>query len=251
MSRRLLREHLDQTHDGASRRLRTIDRHVHRLLRLLPSAPAHVLDAASGPGLYSVRMARGGHHVTALDAGPAVVAHARRLARDHGVSDRVTAKVGDLRTLDDSARFDAAVLIYHVLESFPRRQQPGVLRRLGAALRDQAPLIVEMRLRPDQPDGRISSWEVVGGSLLSDRRHLLLVETVYDRARNTYVLRETAVFDDGTVAVQQTSSALTPLRGIPSLFARAGLRVDAIHDGWSRFRASSLSETVLVVARRR
>jgi hypothetical protein len=112
-------------------------------------------------------------------------------------------------------------------------------------------LIVEMRLRPDQPEGRISSWDVVPVSLLADRRHLLLVETVHDRVRNQYVLRETAVFDDGSTAVQQTSSALTPLDRIPALFARAGLRVDAIYDGWSRFTASTLSDSALVVARQR
>ena len=251
VSRRLLREHLDQTHDGASRRLRVIDEHVRRLLRLIPDPPAEVLDAACGPGLYAVRLARAGHHVTALDIGPAVVAHARRLARTHAVANCVTARVGDLRKLTDHDRFDAALLIYHVLEAFPRRDQAGVLRRLATALRDGAPLVVEMRLRPDQPDGRISSWDVVNGSLLSDRRHLLLIETVHDRARNTYVLRETAVFDDGTTAVQQTSSALTRFEAIPNLFARAGLRVDAVFDGWTRFRASALSETVLVVARRR
>ncbi|MGH7723392.1 MAG: SAM-dependent methyltransferase [Candidatus Dormibacteria bacterium] len=251
MSRRLLREHLDQEHDGASRRLPTIDQHVRRLLRLLPRPPAHVLDAASGPGLYSVRLARAGLRVTALDAGPAAIAHARRLARQQRVTDRVHAHLGDLRTLDLADLFDGAVLIYHVLESFPRRQQPSILRRLGAALRAGAPLIVEMRVRPDQPDGRISSWDVVPRSLLSDRRHLLLVETLHDRRRDTCILRETAVFDDGTTAVQQTSSALTRLDAIPSLFTRAGLRIDAMHDGWSRFPASSLSETVLVVARRR
>jgi hypothetical protein len=250
VSRRLLREHLDQSHDGASRRLRTIDEHVRRLRRLLPAPGAHVLDAASGPGLYSVRLAGGGHRVTALDVGPAVIEHARRLAREARVTDRMTARVDDLRTLNGTERYDAAILIYHVLEGFPRRQQAAVLRRLGAALHAGAPLIVEMRLRPDQPDGRISSWDVVGGSLLSDRRHLLLVETVHDHARNTYVLRETAVFDDGTTAVQQTSSALTRLDGIPPLFTRAGLRIAAVYDGWSRFRATALSDTVLVVARR-
>jgi SAM-dependent methyltransferase len=251
VSRRLLREHLDQAHDGASRRLRTVDEHVRRLRRLLPHPEAHVLDAASGPGLYSVRLAAAGHRVTALDVGPAAVAHARSLARRHHVADRVTARIADLRALSGTDQYDAAILIYHVLEGFPRRQQAGVLRRLCAALRDDAPLIVEMRLRPDQPDGRISSWDVVNGSLLSDRRHLLLVETVHNRAANTYLLRETAVFDDGSTAVQQTSSALTRLHAIPSLFARAGLRVDAVYDGWSRFRANALSDSVLVVARRR
>ncbi|MDQ6847889.1 MAG: hypothetical protein M3019_09985, partial [Candidatus Dormibacteraeota bacterium] len=164
---------------------------------------------------------------------------------------RVSARVGDLRALTERDRFDAAVLIYHVLEAFPRRQQVGVLRRLGVATRAAAPLIVEMRLHPDQDEGRISSWDVVNGSLLSDRRHLLLVETVHDRAANTYLLRETAVFDDGTTAVQQTSSALTRFAAIPALFARAGLRVEAIYDGWSRFSGTALSASVLVVARRR
>jgi SAM-dependent methyltransferase len=251
ISRRLLREHLDQTHDGASRRLRIVGEHVRRLRRLLPQPPADVLDAAAGPGLYSVRLAAAGYNVTALDIGPAVVAHARRLAREQAVSDEVVARVGDLRNLDEVDRYDAVVLIYHVLEAFPRRQQVDVLRRLGRAVRSDGPLIVEMRLRPDQADGRISSWEVVSGSLLSDRRHLLLVETVHDRGANTYVLRETAVFDDGTTAVQQTSSAFTRFNAVPSLFARAGLRVDAVYDEWSRFRASALSESVLVVARRR
>jgi SAM-dependent methyltransferase len=251
VSRRLLREHLDQSHDGASRRVRVIDEHVRRLLRLLPRAPADVLDAACGPGLYAVRLARAGHHVTALDIGPAVVAHARRLSREQGVAKLVTTRVGDLRELADHDRFDAAILVYHVLEAFPRREQVAVLGRLATALRDDAPLIVEMRLRPDQADGRISSWDVVEGSLLSDRRHLLLVETLHDHASNTYVLRETAVFDDGTTAVQQTSSALTRFEAIVALFARAGLLVDSVYDGWSRFHGSALSESVLVIARRR
>ncbi len=250
VSRRLLREHLDQAHDGASRRTNVIERQVLRLERLLPAAPSHVLDAACGPGLYAVRLAAGGHRVTAFDVGPAVIAHARRLARRQGLAGVMTAAQGDLRRLDQPGRYDAAVLIYHVLEAFPRRQQAAILRRLATAVRPGGPVVVEMRLRPDQLEGRISSWDVVPGSLLSDSRHLLLVETVHDRSANTYVLRETAVFDDGTTAVQQTSSALTRFENIPLLFGRGGLRVDAIYDGWSRYRATTLSETVLVVARR-
>lgn len=252
VSRRLLHEHLDQDHDGASRREVVVDAHVRRLLRLLPPAPARVLDAACGPGLYAVRLARAGYRVTAVDIGPAVVRHAGRLAREAGVDDRVDARRADLRTWQPTERFDAVLLIYHVLEAFERRAQPVLLRRLRDTLRDDAsPLIVEMRIRPDQPDGRISSWEVVPSSLLSDSPHLLLVETLHDRGTNVFILRETAVFDDGSTAVQQTSSALVRFDAIRRLFERAGLRVDALYDGWSRFRANELSESVLVVARRR
>lgn len=212
VSRRLLREHLDQAHDGASRREVVIDGHVRRLRRLVPEPPAHLLDAASGPGLYAVRLARAGYAVTAIDVGAASVRHATKAAASAGLAARLRARRADLRTFTTEERYDAVLLIYHVLEGFERRAQPAVLRRLGAVLRDpSSPLVVEMRLRPDQPDGRISSWEVVPFSLLSDRPHLLLVETVYDRHLHTYILRETAVFDDGSTAVQQTSSALTRL----------------------------------------
>ena len=250
VSRRVLREHLDQAHDGASRRQSVIDTHVRRLLHLLPKPPAHILDAACGPGLYAVRLASHGYRVSAVDVGPAVVEHARTLARRNNVSRLVDARRHDLLELPSSERYDGVVLIYHVLEALPRRQQPVMLRRLAAVLDDGAPLLVEMRLRPDQPPGRISSWDVVDCSLLSDDPHLLLVETVFDGRANTYLLRETAVYDDGSTAVQQTSSALTALRDIPRLFARAGLGVNAIYDGWTRYRATDLSDSVLVVARK-
>jgi hypothetical protein len=112
-------------------------------------------------------------------------------------------------------------------------------------------LIAELRLRPDQPPGRLDWWDVVTNSLLSDRRHVLLGDAVYDQRRHTYVLREAAIFDDGTLSVRQTSGWLCPFASIPRLFARAGLADVTMFDGWSGAPAHALSETVLVVAHRR
>jgi SAM-dependent methyltransferase len=247
VSRRVLREHLDQSHDGASRRLHVVERHIRRLLKLLPAAPADILDAACGPGLYSVRLARRGYTVRGVDVGDAVLRHARSLARDAGVGRRATFRRQDLRTLAEPERYDAVLLIYYVLESFRRSQQPQVLRRLAAALRPGGRLIAELRVRPDQPPGRLSAWEHVPFSILADRRHLLLTDASYDDEAHTYVLREIAVLDDG-VAVQQTTGAFTPLAGVAALFGRAGLEVRAVYDGWSRYRATGLSQSLLVVA---
>ncbi|HEY6378976.1 MAG TPA: class I SAM-dependent methyltransferase [Candidatus Dormibacteraeota bacterium] len=256
-SRRLLREHLDQAHDGASRRLPEIERHLVRLTRLLPPGPLRVLDAACGPGLYAVRLARRGHEVVGTDIGPAVLAHARHLARDAGVARRAAFVRWDLRqpppqelTVFGPEGFDACLLIYHVLEGFPRAEQRLVLSRLKELLRPGGVLIVELRARPDQPPGRLSHWEPADLSLLSDRRHLLLVDSTWDRRRRLYVLREVAILDNGTVAVQQTTGALTTLEGARDLVRRAGLRVRAVYDGWSRFHATGLSESLLVVAER-
>src|SRR5579864_4035014 len=81
-ARRLLREHLDQSHDGASRRRSVIAAQVRRLRRLLPPPPGRILDAGCGPGLYAVPLAAAGHDVTGIDVSAAALRHARGLARD-------------------------------------------------------------------------------------------------------------------------------------------------------------------------
>ena len=284
VSRRVLREHLDQSHDGASRRVHVVERHVRRLLRILPAAPVDVLDAGCGPGLYAVRLARLGYRVTGVDVGGAVLRHARSLARDatripsarvtngrlereaapgtpsarvtNGRHNRevaegkVSFRQADLRHLNYRAEFDCALLVYYILEAFRRPQQDVVLRRLAAALRPGGRLVAELRVRPDQPPGRLSAWEYVPFSVLADRRHLLLTDATYDDDAHTYVLREVAVLDDG-VRVQQTTGAFTPLAGVAPLFGRAGLEVTAVYDGWSRYRATGLSQSLLVVAEKR
>ncbi|MGA8666120.1 MAG: class I SAM-dependent methyltransferase [Candidatus Dormiibacterota bacterium] len=250
-ARRLLREHLDQSHDGASRRRSVIAGQLQRLRRLLPAAPARILDAGCGPGLYAVPLAALGHDVTGIDVSGPALRHARGLARDTSLLGTAGFVRGDLRDVPlASGAFDAALLVYFVLEAFTRADQTRVLARIATSLRPQGTLIVEMRLRPDQPPGRIDWWDVVPNSLLSDRRHVLLGDAVYDQRRHTYVLREVAVFDDGSVSVRQTSGWLCPFAAIPRLFAGAGLDEITMFDGWTSSPAHRLSETVLVVARR-
>ena len=246
-SRRLLAEHLDQAHDGASRRRTLIERHVTRLRQLLPEPPAHVLDAGCGPGLYAVGLARLGYRVDGVDVGPAVIRHARKEARASGVARLTHFEVGDVRTLPLEPRYDAVLLIYYVLENLTAPRQAAALRRLAASLRPGGRLIAEFRLRPDQLPGRLSAWEVADGSLLGKRRQLLLSDSVYDRARNLFVLREVAIFPDGGVAVQQTTSRLLRFEEIPVAFARAGMRVTHTFDGWTRYPGSPLCDSLVVV----
>jgi SAM-dependent methyltransferase len=191
-----------------------------------------------------------GYRVHGVDVGPAVIRHARATARATGLDRQVQFDVADLRSLPVSPRYDAAVLIYYVLENLPVRSQVAVLRRLGRCLRPGGRLIAEIRLRPDQLPGRISAWEVADTSLLGDRRQLLLTDTVYDRRRNLFVLREVAVFADGSVGVQQTTSRLLGFDEIPGVLDRAGLRLRRIYDGWTRHPGNPLCDSVLVVAQR-
>ncbi|MBV8300648.1 MAG: methyltransferase domain-containing protein, partial [Candidatus Dormibacteraeota bacterium] len=96
--RRLLLEHLDQSHDGASRRGPVVTRQVRRLRRFLPTPPAAVLDAGCGPGLYAVPLAAAGFDVTGVDVNAAALRHGRTLAHSTRLSGRVTFRRADLRS---------------------------------------------------------------------------------------------------------------------------------------------------------
>ena len=61
-SERMLKEHLSQDHDAASRRFEKIDAHVDWIHReLLSGQPARIPDLCCGPGLYTSRLAKLGH----------------------------------------------------------------------------------------------------------------------------------------------------------------------------------------------
>lgn len=83
---RMLREHLSQEHDAASRRAHKIDAHVAWIHEHVPAGkPSRILDLGCGPGLYASRLARLGHSCVGMDWGPTSIAHTRRIAAGEGL----------------------------------------------------------------------------------------------------------------------------------------------------------------------
>ncbi|WP_255149981.1 class I SAM-dependent methyltransferase [Halorarius halobius] len=107
---------------------------VEYLDRHLPDE-GRVLDVGGGAGRYAVWLAERGHDVRLVDVSQRQVELAREKAADHGVDDRVTAEVGDVRDLaaDDDA-VDAALCLggalSHVLDADERRASVAELRRV-------------------------------------------------------------------------------------------------------------------------
>lgn len=74
--------------------------------------PQGVLDLGCGTGLFALRLARLGHHVTGLDPAPAMIACARRQDRMR----RVDWIVGQVSDLPVAARFDGVVMTAHAFQ---------------------------------------------------------------------------------------------------------------------------------------
>jgi len=189
-SRRMLAEHLSQSHDLASRRSERIDRHVEWIHRdLLGGRPTRILDLGCGPGLYASRLARLGHECTGIDFSPASIDCAREQAGREGLS--CTVRQEDIRRADFGAGFGLAMLIFGEFNVFRPGEARDILVRAHAALDHGGLLLLEPQTfaAVEQTGKAGSSWYSAPSGLFSDAPHLCLTENVWDPATRTATTR--------------------------------------------------------------
>jgi len=225
-SERMLREHLSQRNDRASRRAARIALHVRWLdEELLASTPSKILDLACGPGLYTARLAELGHTCLGIDYAPAAIAHARQQARSFG--DRCRYLEADIRQASYGDGHDLCTFVFGEFNSYPRRDAAAILRRAFDALAPGGRMVVEVHTEDaiERIAAAPSSWYTAERGLFSDDPHLVLVERFWDAAEKAATERFYAV-DLETSVTQQISStgrAYTETE-YRSMFAEAGFR---------------------------
>lgn len=113
-------------------RARYIRREINRLKKV-GFKPASVLDAGSGFGQYSYRLARTfpGAQITGLDLKSDLVESGNRFAKMMRL-DNISFEAGNLLTMDDEDRFDLAISV-DVLEHI--EDDRGVIGNIGRALK--------------------------------------------------------------------------------------------------------------------
>lgn len=187
-SRRMLREHLSQEHDLASRRFSLIDEHVAWIhAEILGGRESKILDLGCGPGLYCERLAALGHTCTGIDFSPASIDYARgraaqlRLKCDYVESNLLTAAYG--------AGFDLVMMLFAELNTFDDSQTRVILSRVADALRPGGALLVEIHT-PEHVESigrRPRTWSFHGEGLFGDRPHLLLREAAWDESSSSAI----------------------------------------------------------------
>jgi SAM-dependent methyltransferase len=189
-SPRMLRAHLSQEHDAASRRAEKIDRHVAAVhARLLGGRPSRVLDLGCGPGLYTSRLAALGHACTGVDYSPASIAHARRQSAE--AASRCTYIEADVRTADLGGGYGLVTMLYGELNVFAPEDARAILARARAALREGGVLLLEphtfeaVRGMGEEP----ATWYSSESGLFADAPHLCLIEHHWDEERRATTTR--------------------------------------------------------------
>ena len=138
-------------YDFEYRRRRADVRWYVALAARLVDGPARILELGAGTGRVTLPLARAGHHVTALDHEPAMLAalDERRRRAPAAVAARITPVAGDLRDFDLGRRFDLVIAAFNVVEHlYTRVEVDACLRAVRRHLRPDGHLAFDVQL-PD------------------------------------------------------------------------------------------------------
>lgn len=189
-SERMLREHLSQSHDLASRRLEVIEAHVEWIHeRVLGRRPARILDLGCGPGLYASRLAQRGHQCVGIDFSPASIRH----AAEHAAREKLdcTYVLEDLRQADFGTGFDLIMFLFGELNVFRPADAGTILAQANRALAPGGILLLEPhRFGVVEKIGtQARSWHSTEAGLFSEQPHLWLEENAWNPTAQTATTR--------------------------------------------------------------
>lgn len=246
-SKRMLKEHLSQAHDAASRRAPTIKKHVNWIHQtVLGGRPSHILDLGCGPGLYSSRLAALGHTCHGIDFSPASIAYAKKHA-----DKRSQFTLADVRTAEFGQGFDLAMFIYGELNVFTKPDARRILNKAYEALLHGGKLLLEISTYDgvEQIGNQPATWYSSPKGLFSDKPHLCLMETFWDVSRHVATERYMIV-DAGTGEVSRyaSSSQAYDERSIKILLREIGFKKVKFYPSLTGKDESGADDFMVIVA---
>jgi SAM-dependent methyltransferase len=187
-SQRMLKMHLSQEHDMASRRDVIIEKQVQWIdSTLLKNKQSKILDIGCGPGLYVNKLTTLGYLCKGIDFSPASIEHARETC------DKASFVLGDIREVDCGEGFDLVMFLFGELNVFSPEECRRILEKVRCSLKPGGILLLEVhcfdtvRKMGEAPKSWFRSggiktesnhWfdNVMDDGLFSDNPHIALIE---------------------------------------------------------------------------
>lgn len=225
-SQRMLKEHLTQNHDMASRRFEWINRQVEWIHHtLLKTQPSDILDLGCGPGLYSHRLTASGHRCRGIDFGPVSIEYARSHNPDNA---RCEFLLADIREVDFHGSYNLAMVLFGELNVFSPMETLHILRKTRNGLEKRAGrLIVELQT-PEAVENAgqsESSEQHLESGLFSNQPHDLRTECRWwpdqQVAVQTYTIVESHT---GQTQTYRSTTQAWGKEDLKELFRDAGFR---------------------------
>lgn len=222
-SRRMLREHLNQEHDMASRRVAWIDKQVAWIHgTILHGQTSRILDLGCGPGFYVQRLATLGHRCLGIDFGPASIEYANQNKSD---TSRCEFVLGDIRQVGFEGPYDLAMILFGELNVFSPEEAALIICKAHASLAPSGRLIIEIQTRDAvEQSGRAETTESsYEKGLFSDKPHRCRTESQWldEQQVAVQVFQVTEVDTGDTRTFRSTTKAWSD-EDLQALFSDAG-----------------------------
>jgi SAM-dependent methyltransferase len=246
-SRRMLKEHLSQKHDAASRRTPKIKKHVEWINSfILAEKPSTILDLGCGPGLYSARLAALGHTCHGIDFSPASIDYAVKNSPKN-----CDYTLADIRTQAFPPGCDLVMFIFGEFNVFKPADAQGILQKAQAALNPGGKILLEISTFDaiEQIGGQPSTWYSDESGLFSDQPHLVLMESFWDEAQTVATERYFVVdAATGSVTRYAASSQAYEQDQVREMLTRAGFRNVEFHPSLTGKSSDDVDEFIVVIA---
>jgi SAM-dependent methyltransferase len=248
-SARVLKEHLTQENDAASRPIVKIKQHVSWIHReLLAEKASRILDLGCGPGLYTTRLAELGHACAGIDCAPASVEYALKNAPPN-----CTYQLADIRNANYGSGYDLIILIFGALNLFRPKDARLVLEKACAALKPGGSLLLEISSLDavDQIGNQPAMWYSAESGLFTNRPHVCLMETFWDEEQSVATERFFIIDAATSQVTRHAASTQGYDEGqIESLLREAGFGKIAFFPSLTGKAESEVSEFMVVLAQR-
>lgn len=234
-SKRMLKEHLSQDHDAASRRFEIVHQQVDYCERLLGGkTDSRVLDLACGAGLHSHELARRGHSTLGIDFSPASIGWAKSTALTESLNCEFVHS--DIRNAEFGDGFDLAILLFGEINVFSLNDLTLIVQKAHKALAPDGVLLLEPHvpgvIQANFASG--STWTARQSGLFSKRPHILLEEGFWHDDVEMAVMRWYVVdSESGDVTTYaQTVVEYTPTKLVNLLESEGFAVQEVVHEDW-------------------
>jgi SAM-dependent methyltransferase len=184
-SSRMLKEHLSQRYDAASRRTSLIRKHVDWIHRfILKEKYSKILDLGCGPGLYTSRLAEIGHQCEGIDFSPAAIEYAKRNAAQKKLNCEYRLK--NIFSADYGNGFDLVMLVFSEFNTFSNEDAQILLVKSHQSLKSGGKILLEVPSfdAVEQLGNQPSVWYTEKKGIFSEEPYLCLTESFWNEEKS-------------------------------------------------------------------
>jgi SAM-dependent methyltransferase len=242
--------HLNQVHDGASRRNAEIEKTVcHLITSGFLKTGEQILDLGCGPGLYSSRLCFKGMKVTGIDLSRRSIDYAQAQAErnEHDI-DYICA---DFFDIDYEETFDAVLQVYGEICTFSDEKRDLLLSLVHRALKDNGIFIFDVSTRElRMREGLKNRWYFSDGGFWRSGRHLVLEEGFDYPENDTWLNQYIIVDENGEVKVYRLWFHDYSLEKISRVLEQNGFKVEQVWNSLSGELYQKGGDWIAIVARK-